>query len=157
MTILALGIGANTAMFSAINHVLLRPLPFPDPERLLRVRDAVTSPDGQTHPFNMLGRDVIALRAHGEAFDRIAAFGGASMMLLGTGAPGRVSVVLQTDGADDTIGVRPVLGRGFTPEEQRLGSSSGVAVVSDSLWKTHFGGSRPRSARRSGWTTPPSR
>jgi putative ABC transport system permease protein len=141
VTILALGIGANTAMFSAIDHVLLRPLPFPDAARLLRVRDAVTSTDGQSHPFNMMSRDVIALRAHDEVFDNLIALGGASMTLLGADRPERVSVVLQSDGAEATLGVRPVVGRGFTAEEQRRGLSSGVAIVSDSLWRTHFGGS----------------
>ena len=60
IAILGLGIGTNTAMFSAINHVLLRPLPFPAPERLVRVRDAVVSADGQLHPYNMTARDILA-------------------------------------------------------------------------------------------------
>jgi putative ABC transport system permease protein len=141
LTILALGIGANTAIFSAVNHVLLRPLPFPEADRLIRVRDAVVSADGQLHPFNMYARDIIALRETGDMFDGIVGFGGTNMTLTGGDAPLRLSVVLQTAGNDVTLKMRPAVGRGFTPDEQRRGMDSGVAILSDSLWKTRFGGS----------------
>ena len=100
LTILALGIGANTAIFSAVNHVLLRPLPFPEADRLIRVRDAVVSADGQLHPFNMYARDIIALRDTEDMFDGIVGFGGTNMTLTGGDAPLRLSVVLQTAGND---------------------------------------------------------
>ena len=140
VAILALGIGANTAMFSAVNHVLLRPLPFPDGERLIRVRDAVTGADGLLHPFNMAGRNVQALRGHTEIFDGLVAFSANNMTLLGGDAPQRVSVVFQSDGNDRTLAVTPVIGRGFSAEEQRRGIDSGVALVSHGLWQSHFGG-----------------
>src|SRR3954469_23964554 len=95
IAILGFGIGANTAMFSAVNHVLLRPLPFPDGERLIRVRDAITGADGLLHPFNMSGRNVQALRARADVFDGLVAFSGDSMTLLGGDVPERVSVVFQ--------------------------------------------------------------
>jgi putative ABC transport system permease protein len=139
VAILGLGIGANTAMFSAINYVLLRPLPFADPDRLLRVRDAVTGADGQVHPFNMSSRHVLALRALNQVFDGVVAFSGDNMTLAGGDVPERVSVVLQTDGMDRTLGVRPVIGRGFTPDEERTGMASGVALISHALWQTRFG------------------
>src|SRR5436305_2112742 len=64
VAILGLGIGANTAMFSALSHVLIRPLPFFEPDRLVRVRDTITGFDGQVHPFNMSAAHVIALRQY---------------------------------------------------------------------------------------------
>ncbi len=141
VAILGLGIGTNTAMFSTINHVLLRPLPFPDADRLLRLRDQITGADGAPHPFNMAARSVIALRDHTTAFDGIVAMSGDSMTLFGGELPSRLSVVLQSDGFDKTLAVRPVLGRSFTEDEQRRGIDSGVALVSHSLWQTRLGGS----------------
>jgi putative ABC transport system permease protein len=141
VSILALGIGANTAVFSAVNHVLLRPLPFPDSDRLIRVRDAVVGADGQAHPFNMTARDILALREHNDVFDGLVGFGGTNMTLVGSEAPERVSVVLQTSGNDQTLKSMPALGRAFTAEEERRGVESGVALIGDSLWKSRFGGS----------------
>ena len=141
VAILALGIGANTAMFSAVNHLLLRPLPFPDGERLIRVRDAVTSADGELRAFNMSSRNVVALRAHADVFDGVVAFSANNMTLLGGDAPERVSVVLQSDGIEQTLAVRPIIGRGFTADEQRRGIDSGVALASYGIWQSHFGGS----------------
>jgi putative ABC transport system permease protein len=140
VAILALGIGANTAMFSAVNHVLLRSLPFPDGERLLRLRDAVTGADGHLHPFNMSGRNVQALRAHTEIFDGLVAFGASNMTLFGGDSPQRVSVVLQSEGNEQTLAVAPAIGRAFSAEEQRRGIDSGVALASYALWQSRFGG-----------------
>jgi putative ABC transport system permease protein len=140
VSILALGIGANTAMFSAVNHVLLRPLPFPDGERLIRVRDAVTGADGLLHPFNMSGRNVQVLRARADVFDGLVAFSANSMTLLGGDVPERVSVVFQSEGHDQTLAVTPVVGRGFSADEQRRGIDGGVALVSYGLYQSHFGG-----------------
>ena len=141
VAILALGIGANTAMFSAVNYVLLQPLPFPDAGRLLRVRDAVVSADGQLNAFNMRARNLLALREGQDVFDGTVGFAGTDMTLIGRGAPERLSVVLQTDGNARTLDARPALGRDFSPAEERRGLASGVAVISDSFWKSHFGGS----------------
>jgi putative ABC transport system permease protein len=140
--ILALGIAANTATFSVVNHVLFRPLPFPDGgARLIRVRDAVAGSDGRVRAFNMAGRNVVALAASNHVFDGIVAFSANSMTLLGGETPERVSVVLQSEGIDDTLAVRPILGRGFTIDEQRHGLDSGVALASYAVWQSHFGGS----------------
>jgi len=141
VAILALGIGANTAVFSAVNHVLLRPLPFSTPERLIRVRDAVVSADGALHPFNMSARDILVLR-EAAVFEGVIGFGGTNMTLIGGDAPERVSVVLQTEGIEATLNVTPSIGRGFSQQELRQGVASGAAIISDGLWKTHFGGSR---------------
>jgi predicted permease len=139
VAILGLAIGANTAMFSAINHVLLRPLPFADSERVLRLRDAVTGAEGQVHAFNMSSRHLLGLRELNQVFDGIVAFSGGNMTLEGGDVPERVSVVQQTDGMDSTLGVRPVIGRGFTTDEEREGNASGVALISHAMWLSRFG------------------
>ena len=139
--ILALGIGANTAMFGAINHVLLRSLPFRDADRLIRIRDQVTGADGRAHAFNMSSRNILALKRSVSVFDGLVAMSGDSMTLLGGDVPEHVSVVLQTDGVDQTLGVQPAFGRGFGADELRMGIASGVAIVSHAMWQSHFGGS----------------
>jgi putative ABC transport system permease protein len=138
VAILGLAIGANTAMFSAINHVLLRPLPFADTERVLRLRDAVTGADGQVHAFNMSSRHLLALRELNQVFDGLVAFSGSNMTLEGGDVPERVSVVHQTEGMDRALGVHPVMGRSFTADEERDGNASGVALVSYAVWQSRF-------------------
>ena len=81
IVILGLGIGANTAMFSAVSYVLAHPLPFRDTPHILRVRDTVVATDGQVHPYNMRARDVLALKAGGSVFDDVAAFSGENLTL----------------------------------------------------------------------------
>jgi putative ABC transport system permease protein len=140
LVILALAIGSVTALFSAVNHVLVRPLPFPDAERLLRVRDAVVGSDGQIHPFNMRARDVLLLGEYGQVFDGFVAFSGDSMTLVGGATPERLSVVHQTAGINATLAVAPALGRPFTADEERRGMDAGVAIIGHSLWQSRFGG-----------------
>src|ERR1700752_1793929 len=98
IAILGLGIGANTALFSTMDHVLVRPLPFPDDERLLRLRDQITGADGFAHAFNMSSRNGVALRQYASAFDGIVAMSGDTMTLVDTDLPLRLSVVLQRGG-----------------------------------------------------------
>ncbi len=145
--ILAVAIGSNTAMFSAVNHVLFRPLPFADAARLLRVRDQVTGADGQRHAYNMSARHALALRERAAAFDGVVAFAADSMTVTDQGRPERVSVVLESDGDGDTLGVLPVLGRGFSSAERRAGLASGAALVSHAVWQARFGGDQAAIGR----------
>jgi len=140
IAILGLAIGANTAMFSAINHVFFRSFPFADADRLLRVRDQVTGADGQQHAFNMSARHVLGLRERASVFESLVAFSAESMTLTDGDLPERVSVVFENDGAADTLGVKPILGRAFTGEERRLGVASGAVVISHAMWQARFGG-----------------
>jgi putative ABC transport system permease protein len=137
--ILGLGIGANTAMFSAVSYVLIHPLPFRDTEHTLRIRNTVVATDGQTHPYNMRARDILALKTVGSVFDGIVAFSGENLTLSGGDLPERLSVVFQTAGAETVLGVPPAFGRSFTPEEERQGLTAGVALISDAFWASHFG------------------
>ena len=152
VAILALGIGANTAMFSAVNHLLLRPLPFPAGERLVRVRDAVTGANGQLHPFNMSARNVMALRAHTEIFDGLVAFSGNNMTLLGADVPERVSVVFQS---------KETTRRSPSHQSSDAGSpprTSGAVSTAGSRWRVTRSGRAISAAPatpsgpRSGWT-----
>ena len=139
--ILGLGIGANTAMFSAVNHVLWRPFPFPDEMRLIRVREMTVDADGRPHPFNMSSRAILALsEGANDVFDGLVAMGGSNRTLDGPDGPERVSVVLQTEGFERTLRVNPILGRPLTPDEERRGLDAGVALISHALWQTRFGG-----------------
>ena len=139
MAILALGIGANTAMFSAISYVLIRPLPFRDADHLLRLQDAVVGSDGLVHPFNMSGRTMLALRSAAPVFEAVAGFSSDSMTLTGTDVPERLSIVLETAGADRALGVSPALGRAFSSDEERAGRAGASAIVSDAFARSHFG------------------
>jgi putative ABC transport system permease protein len=140
--IFGLGVGANTAMFTAVNHVLWRPFPFPDEARLVRLREMVTSADGTMYPFNMSSAAILAFRrGAGDVFADIVAMSGQNMALAGADGAERVSVVLQTEGYDATLGVRPVAGRSLTADELRRGVDAGVALISHAIWETRFGGS----------------
>ena len=140
--IFGLGIGATTAMFSAVNHVLWRPFPFPDEARLVRLREMVTSADATVHPFNMSSVATLAFRrGAADVFADLVAMSGQNMALAGADTAERVSVVLQTEGFDATLGVRPVAGRGLTVEELRRGIDAGVALIGHAMAEARFGGS----------------
>ena len=139
--IFALGVGANTAMFSAVRHVLWQPFPFKDETRLIRLREMVTGVDGADHPFNMSSAAILAVRDEAaDVFDAVAAQSGQNMTLAGADLNERVRVVLQTGGIDETLGVEPIVGRGFTADDAQRGLDAGVALVSHAMWQTRFGG-----------------
>ncbi len=138
--ILSAGIGVNTAMFSAVNQVLLRPLPFARPDALVRVRDRVVDAGGQTHAYNMPARHILELRAHVTVFDGVVAFSGGSMTLEGGDMPERVSAVVESDSGHDTLGAQPAIGRAFSDDERRVGLASGVTIISHAMWLARFGG-----------------
>jgi hypothetical protein len=138
---LALGIGASTAMFSAVNHVLWRPFPFRDEARLIRLREMTVDTNGHAHPHNMSSRASLAVRANaGDVLDGLVAMSGQNMTLLGGDVAERVSVVLQSEGFENTLDVKPVLGRALTIDGERRGIDSGVALVSHAMWQSRFGG-----------------
>jgi putative ABC transport system permease protein len=138
--LLALGMGANAAMFGVVRSVLVSDLRFPDPDRTLRLRDGQRDPGGAVRSFNASSRHVLSLREKATAFDAIIALSGDSVTLTGGGRPERVSVVSYAGEWGPTLGARPILGREFTAEEQRQGGLSGVAQVSYALWQRRFGG-----------------
>jgi predicted permease len=135
---LALGIGANTAIFSLLNAVLLRQLPFPDSHQLTVVWADNPGKPGQTllPPANA---DVAAWRKQSQSFAKIAAFSPRSADLVDGGDPERLGAAGVTAEFFETLGVTPVLGRPLAPEEEAPGSPP-VVLISYGLWQRRFGG-----------------
>lgn len=131
---LALGIGANTAIFSVVNAVLLRPLPFPEPDRLMIVQE---TKKGISYP------NFLDLRAQANAYESIAIFNSTYFALTGKGLDAaRLPAAVVSSNLFTVLGVKPMLGRGFLPEEDRYGGGrAGRAVIlSHSLWQSRFSG-----------------
>ena len=136
---LALGIGANSAIFTVVNSVLLQPLRFDKPEQLAIVRERNLKagfPQFSLSPGNYLG-----YRDQNHTFSGIAAFGGQGFNLAGSGEPERLVGTRVTIDFFDVLGRKPALGRTFTAQETQLGSNR-VVILSHGLWQRHFAGSR---------------
>ncbi len=130
---LTLGIGANTAIFSVINAVLLRPLPYHEPERIAVVRE--TYGDGLVGTVS--GPNFLDWRARNRVFERLAAYRVRSLTVLGDGDPEDVAVAMVSADFFAMLGVPVAAGRGFSPgEDQGIGTA---AVLSDGFWRTRYG------------------
>jgi len=134
---LALGIGANTAVFSVVNAVLLRPLPYRDPDRLLTIRAQIPSRNifGAFVEYNTYGE---WWRAQSRSFESMAAFTPGSTTLTAGTEPERLVMYTVNAGFLEMIGARPVRGRDFLPEEDQPGAPH-VAILSYNLWQRRFG------------------
>jgi putative ABC transport system permease protein len=134
---LALGIGATTAIFSVVNAVVLRPLPYPNSDRLAMVwmnnKRINVAEDWHSYP------NYVDYRDQNEVFESIAAFNNVSFNLTGEGDPVRVVGAWGTANLFPTLGVNPILGRGFTVEEEEQGRGL-VVVLGYGLWQRQFGG-----------------
>ena len=139
LAVTALCIGATTAAFSLADHVLLRPLPFPDPDRLVRV-----SEDDRQQGYGRLEaspgnfRD---WRDRARSFSAMASYSYESMNLSGDGEPERLDGVAVGAGLLEIVGARPLAGRTFTPDEDAQGAA-GTVILSDALWQRRYGGDR---------------
>ena len=133
---LMLGIGANTAIFSVVNAVLLRPLPFPDSDRLVMVWSTNTK-SGDTEDVGSYP-DYADWKARSQSFSAMAAFASRSVTLAGEQAE-LVRADRVAPGFFELLGIAPEQGRTFRPEEQEAGAS-GVALISEAFWKSHFAG-----------------
>jgi predicted permease len=133
---LALGIGANTAVFSLVDTILLRPLPYRNPEELVLVSETVQM--GGDTEVGMAAGEYLDYRDRNRSFAQAAAYEAAGFNLTGEGTPLRVSAAAVTASAFPLLGVRPRLGRTLMADEERLGSTP-VAVLSYSLWQNHYG------------------
>ncbi|HEU5182789.1 MAG TPA: ABC transporter permease [Candidatus Polarisedimenticolia bacterium] len=132
---LALGIGASTAIFSVVDAVLLRPLPYPDPNRLVRVWEQ--SPDGRR--MNLSDPNFQDFRAQNETFTALAEYAVTQASVSAGGEPLRLDVAYVSGDFFKAMGVQPARGRAFLPEEQRLNGSPAV-IVSHGTWLRTLGG-----------------
>jgi len=132
--ILALGIGANTAIYSVVNAVILRPLPFSSPDRLVVLPAAHRPNDmgAEVAPANFLD-----WRRESRSFSHLGAYTVSSVNATGEGTPERLQAALVTPGTLDALGTKPLLGRLFLPDEEK--ADSRLAILSYGLWKGHFG------------------
>src|SRR5205809_2155056 len=138
VSVLALGIGANTTIFSIVNAVLLRPLPFEEPERLVRI--FTQTPDGRL--FELSPRKFYDWQRDVQSFEGMAMYqccGFRELAFTGTGTARTVRVTAVSAGFFEIVRARPAFGRVFRQEEDTPGGKH-VVVLSDRFWRTEFGG-----------------
>ena len=132
---LALGIGANTAIFSVVNGVLISPLPFHDPEQLVSLFQKVPNFENASISYP----NFLDWRRMNTTFSDMAAYRSAGFTLTGAGDPERLHGEMISAGFFDILGVKPLLGRSFHSDEDRLGANP-TAMITEALWKRKFGG-----------------
>src|SRR5262249_22056644 len=133
---LALGIGANTAIFSVVDSVLWRPLPYPDAHRIVSLAEQRPRESRWFGPVSPA--DFYDWRADARSFAAMAAYSDGAASLTGSGEPERLKELLVTPGFFDAIGVAPSAGRDFRAEEETFGRHR-VALLTDGLWRRRFG------------------
>jgi putative ABC transport system permease protein len=134
---LALGIGANTAIFSVVNAVLVRPLPYPEPNELVWFWES--QPHLSEAPFS--AADFLDFQSQNSSFSEVAAVHRLSFNLTGLGPAERIPAMVASTPVFLLLGVQPILGRAFLPAEGTFGAPR-VAVLTYGFWQSHFGGDR---------------
>src|SRR5215204_6355328 len=134
---LALGIGANTAIFSLVNSILLRPLPFREPDRVVRLIQA--SPKLGLATWGVSQADFAAYREQNRSFETVAIYNNTAINLTGEGEPERLPMANVTADFFKVFGVNPLLGRTFVEGEDVEGRNL-VCVISYAFWQRRFGG-----------------
>ena len=134
---LALGIGANTAIFSVVNAVLLRPLPFNEPDRLAMIWEDNTKEGDNEYPISF--PDLIDFQNQNKSFEMMGAVTPRwNLTLAGSGEPERIQGHFASANFFKTLGVSPMLGRAFLPDEDEPGKDP-VVVLSHALWQSRYG------------------
>jgi predicted permease len=132
---LALGIGANTAIYSVLDTLLLRPLPYPEPDRLVQISETIDT----GRPNSVSGGAFLDWRAHNTQFDAIALTGRVAFNLRGATTTERLTGLEVSHEFFRILAVPLLLGRGFLPAEDQPGGPSNVVVITEELWRTRFG------------------
>jgi len=133
--VLALGIGANTAMFSVVDAALLKPLPFPDPDRIVRIMEAPTTTTRNSTTTGTFE----ALKRLSRSFEAMSAESLSTATLMVRGEPTRLNGRYVSADHFAVFGVQPLLGRTFRAEEDQPGAAA-VVILSHAAWQTYFGG-----------------
>src|SRR5262245_46404660 len=133
---LGLGIGANTAIFSVINGVLLRPLPYPEADRIMHLRQPQVSAGVEDTSFSFV--EVADYRTQSKTIDQFIEFGDWTFNVLGRGDPHRATGGLVTPNFFKILGMRPMLGRLLVPEDQGKAAPP-VVVLTNAYWQRAFG------------------
>ena len=134
IAVLAISIGANTAMFSIVQQVLLRPLPFDQPERIVRINETTTRGRTTVSPPNFLD-----WQAQNRTFEFMAAYDETVMTLSGGAAPERLDAAMVGPDLFNVLGTRPLIGRTFSSDEGKAGGPR-VVILGYGLWQRRFGG-----------------
>ena len=135
MVTLALGIGATTTIFTLINGILLTPLPYEDPDELVVMHEALPE---QGMVLMVSYPNFLDWREQGTAFDGMAAMNNLEVSLTGQGDPVQLAALRISASTFDVLGVRPIVGRGFLEEEDRVGGER-VVILSHGMWQERFG------------------
>ena len=136
---LAFGIGATTAIFSIVDGVLLRALPFPSPDRLVTLGDQVSGTDwGQHDSGPVTGPEVVVYPRDTRSFEALGGYGYSGFELSGLGQPAQIVAARMTSSVFSALGVAPLMGRVFTDQEDQ--QKQQVAVLSYATWKSRFNG-----------------
>jgi predicted permease len=138
LVILGLGIGANTTIFSIVDSVLVRPLPFREPERLMMLDERLLP---RFAHFEASPLDYVAWKEKGRAFEDIAVWVGFAFSMTGADGPERIPGARITANLPAVLGVTPILGRAFTPDEDRDGANR-VVLLGHGLWQRAYGADR---------------
>src|SRR5215208_671026 len=137
---LAIGIGANTAIFSVVNAVLLHPLPYREPDQLVKVLQSSANPGKFGMASLWAYPRFAALRDQNETFAGVAAYARRAFNLTGTDEPERLQAEFVSADYFPLLGIDAAQGRTFLPEEDRTPSTHGVALLGYGLWQRRFGG-----------------
>ena len=132
---LAIGIGANTAIFSAVDAVLFRPQPYPEPDRLVRVFEK--SHGGSENPVS--GASFRDWHHHQTQFEALTLTANTQFDLLGFGQPEKINSLSVTADFDEVFGLPPLRGRYFDPDDDLIGGQNNVVILGESFWQTRYG------------------
>ena len=136
---LALGIGATTAMFSVVNGVVIKPLPYPESENVVTVGVSAVFGTERTPDFPLAPRMFASYAENGRSFREFGLFNTVEATVTGLGSPEHTNVLQVTRGVLTALGVQPVLGRWFSPDDDRPGAPETV-MLSHGYWQRRFGG-----------------
>ena len=141
---LALGMGANTTIFSIVNAVLLRPLPYPNADQLVWIWETNPGNNIKTEPVSI--PNFVDWQTQNQSFEQLTAWGRTIVTLTGTGEPEQLSAAVVAANFFSTLGVSPAIGRTFVPDDNKPGAAR-AAIVSHDFWMRRFAGDANAAGR----------